>query len=278
MRSYLYEAELHLAATHTANLLGLVAMMANNHPRRTQPCVDYLQTLAQIRTSYVHRNADLQPGRDHPFREAELRVLAPEEDTSNYYGRFKPTPLRAATSNERDTNARTDAIEPPPGVDASSFKHLLTRWQDGIANNILAIDRAANNTSVVFELRWRGWRLLFPGDAQQRSWLTMQPHLEPVHFLKVAHHGSSNATPPDSILRLLFPDEPPDRRRRTAVVSTCANTYPGVPDGDTLDRLQQRCDNVISTTAATPGTAVQINFPAPPSRRNNRSATVSALR
>ena len=33
----------------------------------------------------------------------------------------------------------------------------------GVFTNALTIDKAKNNTSLVFMLEWRGWRLLFPG-------------------------------------------------------------------------------------------------------------------
>jgi beta-lactamase superfamily II metal-dependent hydrolase len=258
VRSYFLEAERQLAAVNATHAAGLLAVMANNHPRRTSACVDYLRRLARVRTTFVHRSRRLRPGTHHPFQEAQFRILAPEEDTAQYYGRFRPSPLRAAgTADLGPTGPATD-VQAPPGVDVVAFSHLMQTWRDSISSNILAIDKAANNTSVVFELRWRGWRLLFAGDAEQRSWLTMRDRLEPVDFLKVAHHGSSNATPPDSILELLFPQDRTDRRARTSLVSTCAGTYPGVPDDSTLKRLQGRCDRVLSTAAVPDGGAVRI--------------------
>jgi hypothetical protein len=39
-----------------------------------------------------------------------------------------------------------------------------------IGESLRTVDQAANNTSVVFLLEWRIWRLLFPGDGEQKSW------------------------------------------------------------------------------------------------------------
>jgi hypothetical protein len=109
---------------------------------------------------------------------------------------------------------------------------------------MLAIDKAANNTSIVFMLEWRGWKLLFPGDAEQESWRMMdeQNVLEPVHLLKIAHHGSWNGTPQGAILDKILPPVAPDARKRYAVVSTCLDTYSGVPDSPTLTTLGGRAE------------------------------------
>jgi beta-lactamase superfamily II metal-dependent hydrolase len=127
---------------------------------------------------------------------------------------------------------------------------------------MLAIDRAANNTSVVFLLEWRGWRLLFTGDAEIRSWRTMDRHrqLRPVHFLKVGHHASHNGTPPDELLERILPRRPQDDRQRYALVSTCAGTYAGVPDRATTARLRRRVDRIVTTNRVAVGKAVELVF------------------
>lgn len=112
----------------------------------------------------------------------------------------------------------------------------------GWGDNLLAIDQAANNTSVVFTLTWRGWRLLFPGDAEVRAWRTMNKHglLKPVHFLKIGHHGSHNGTPSPELLDKVLPNPAPDNRQRHAVVCTCAGSYNNVPDEKTKTELATR--------------------------------------
>ena len=140
---------------------------------------------------------------------------------------------------------------PPPGVDTESFLHLVDLRRRGIQENLLTIDKAANNSSIVFCLEWRGWRLLFAGDAEQKSWQMMKAKgvLKPVHFLKVSHHGSVNGTPDPDILDLVLPTTRPDRKKRTAIVSTWDHTYGGIPHTPTDDLIKSRCDTFLSTLA-----------------------------
>jgi hypothetical protein len=147
-------------------------------------------------------------------------------------------------------------------VDIGAFLRLLEARRGGIADNLLAIDKAANNTSVVFALEWRGWRLLFAGDAEIRSWKTMAREnvLKPVHFLKVSHHGSHNGTPADEIFDAILPQAPPDNRDRSAAISTWTETYPGIPHKPTNDRLSARA-SLQSTLDDTDQLFYEIDFP-----------------
>jgi beta-lactamase superfamily II metal-dependent hydrolase len=138
---------------------------------------------------------------------------------------------------------------PPPGVDGEAFYNLVERRRSGVFDNLLAIDKAANNSSVVFRLEWRGWKLLFPGDAEERAWQEMgkldPSPLKAVHFLKVGHHGSHNGTPTGDLLERILPLQAPDARPRSALVSTHDGTYSGVPHAETLAEIAERCDPVV---------------------------------
>ncbi len=236
-----------LAADGGAGSLGFREILANNDPTKTKPCVDFLRQLNPAKTTYVHRGVSLASA--HPFREAVLSVWAPEEDTSDYYGSFQPldggaVPLLAdGGTAEGPTRAKEASPVPPSGVDVGAFLNLVEARSRGVGDNLLAIDQAANNTSVVFSLAWRGWRLLFAADAEVRSWKTMSREgvLEPVHFLKVAHHGSHNGTPADEIFEAILPEVPPDARERRTAVSTWRDTYSGIPHAPTDARLASRC-------------------------------------
>jgi hypothetical protein len=111
---------------------------------------------------------------------------------------------------------------------------------------MLSIDAASNNTSVVFMLAWRGWRLLFTGDAEQRSWAAMdkQGQLKAVHFLKIAHHLSPTGTPAEELLAKIFPTAPPDPSMRSAAVSTARGVYPSVPDEVSRKRLSRHIETL----------------------------------
>lgn len=227
------------------------ALLKNNNPRRTADCVAHLRTIADT-TSYVFRGIDL--GGTHPFDEARFEIWGPEQNTAIYYGRFRPMALGAAPGVEAGPEATGDGPAtplPPPGVDAGAFYDLVERRRRGINDNLFQIDRASNNTSVVFLIEWRGWRLLFCGDAETRAWKEMnkQGVLAPVHFVKISHHGSHNGTPAGDLLDAILPPQPADDRPRSALVSTCADTYNNVPDGHTITEIDRRCSNVVSIGA-----------------------------
>ncbi len=238
--------ERHLAAAPGAAGVRLRTLLENNNPRRTRDCVDHLRTqlTTDDRVHFIHR--EFATAGKHPFRVAEFSILAPEEDTSDYYGRFKPMAFGAGAGLSVGADA---SVVPPSGVDTTAFYNLVDLRSRGAMANALAIDKAKNNTSVVFKIGWRGRLLLFTGDAEVRSWKTMarECDLQPVDFLKVSHHGSHNGTPDESILDLILPaDRPPDERP-AAAVSTCLDTYNDVPHSPTLAELGRRCSSVVST-------------------------------
>jgi beta-lactamase superfamily II metal-dependent hydrolase len=170
--------------------------------------------------------------------------------------------LNVTPGNGAETPPALSPPIPPPGVDAGAFYQLVEARQNGYVENLLAIDKAKNNTSIVFCLEWRKWRLLFAGDAEVRSWKEMnkQEMLEtPVHFLKISHHGSHNGTPAIELVDKIMPKNPPDSRKRSALVSTCVETYGGVPHGDTIDLLKTRCE-VHSTEPLENGAFLDIEF------------------
>lgn len=239
----IYEAtELFLKAAPEAQTPWIRTMMLNNNPRSTNSCVKYLRKIAD-KTTYVYRGGDLTGS--HPFNEARFKIWAPEKDTSVYYGRFRPMTLGVTLGGRPESRPALALPTPPPGVDAGDFYNLINIRRQGYVDNLLAIDKAANNTSIVFSVEWRGWKLLFAGDAERRSWQEMNKRdlLEPVHFLKVSHHGSHTGTPYAELLDKILPRTLPDQRRRRAVVSTYPDTYKDVPDKKLLDKeLRPRCD------------------------------------
>ena len=214
----------------------------------------------------MHRETDVAG--KHPFQEAQLRILAPEENTADYYGRRRHNFTLTAVDGDA-ASAKGPAVSgaakpaPPVGVDAGAFYDLLASRSDLNRRSILEIDAAANNTSIVFEITWRGWKLLFPGDAEERSWNMMLQRglLKPVHFVKVAHHGSINGTVAE-VLDTVLPALSKDGRPRSAVVSTHLHDWPSVPDENTLDlyRHRQGC-TLFDTRDAKDGAAVEIRFP-----------------
>jgi beta-lactamase superfamily II metal-dependent hydrolase len=243
-----------------------------NNSAKTKNCVKYLKTLSED-TFYVSRararnkQGVFDPNDCHPFAEARLEVWAPEEDTSTYYSKTRMMPMSLGVTNpsngSRERASLTD-VYPPPGVDAGAFYNLVKMRRNGHFDNLLAIDKAANNTSVVFSLDWRGVRLLFPGDAEQESWKIMNklypPVLKPVHFLKMSHHGSQTGTPEQTILNKILPLAKADNKPRKAVLSSKEGVYENVPDPKTVDLIKQRCDDFYEVDDLEGGKYVDIEF------------------
>lgn len=228
------------------NAQSLQQLLEINNPHKTAECVQHIRQLS-ARRAYVYRDFD-QSG-THPFKEAVFDIWGPEENTSIYYSRISSLALGDEEGGGQgegvsQSPAKPVRILPPSGVDAGAFYNLVAMRKRGIYENLLAIDRANNNTSVVFTLAWRGWKLLFPGDAEHKSWKLMHKNnkVGPVHFFKVSHHGSATGLPEDEILEKLLPREPPDTKKRYALVSTYPNTYNDVPAEKLLgEQLAERC-------------------------------------
>ena len=83
------------------------------------------------------------------------------------------------------------------------IRQLRSLRADQMLRLVRILDKAMNNTSVILLLEVGGKKLLFPGDAQIENWeyaLHLDKNanlklLKDVHFYKVGHHGSRNATP-----------------------------------------------------------------------------------
>jgi beta-lactamase superfamily II metal-dependent hydrolase len=94
-------------------------------------------------------------------------------------------------------------------LDQASEKQIVERLTDPSLEGLaFTIDQALNNTSVVLLLTFAGQNLLFPGDAQYgnwKAWLDQEGSdelLAGVHFYKVSHHGSLNATPKSAVEKM----------------------------------------------------------------------------
>jgi beta-lactamase superfamily II metal-dependent hydrolase len=242
------------------------SLLANNLANKDR--IEYLRKLGKKPVTYLARTKKTG---GNPWPSAmKFRILAPEADTSVYYATPAGNALGMALAATSGVSAPAvakgefpwDFREVPrangteqPGFSASDFARLRrTIREDGVAAARF-IDRAQNNTSLCFLLEVGTKRLLFPGDAELESWDMMRDHcsqhLKAVDFLKVAHHGSHNATPMDMLDTLL----PVSRASQAQVlVSTKRNVYGTknpVPDADVLKELKRRCSKLVTTDGVT---------------------------
>ncbi|NJO37354.1 MAG: hypothetical protein HC871_06690 [Rhizobiales bacterium] len=223
----------------------LSLLLALNNHRSTQDCVDHIRDDmrdAEDGVDYIHAEVKKRTiGKSHGIRDVTIEVWAPEEDTSCYYGPIRPLTMAAAPGQSAATLEPAHPT-PPAGVAMADFYRLVKSRDAGFFGNALMIDKAGNNSSIVFLLTWKGRRLLFAADAEERSWQHMRGRvaLSKVDFLKISHHGSRNGTPDDLLDHLLGP--PGSAPRTKTLVSTAEGQYGGVPDDGLLSALKQRSE------------------------------------
>ncbi|NLS91909.1 MAG: hypothetical protein GXX96_06975 [Planctomycetaceae bacterium] len=250
------------AGDHVALAPSFATLLRNNLSNADR--IDYVRGLpgSANHVLYLRRGNSV---RHKPFSDdVKITILAPERDMSVYYGShghdLAAMSRRLAASDEDSTPDPQDQwLFPdvpceaggPVNLSDRDWRLLRSSIQNGGVESIRALDRAANNTSLVFLMEVCGKRLLFPGDAELESWDVMADKcsdaLEPIDFLKVSHHGSHNGTPEDLLDRLL-----PEGRRdqATVLVSTQSKVYgtqDPVPDEDLIGTLKQRCRKLFTT-------------------------------
>lgn len=255
----------HVAARPTAATLGVLDLLANNDPTKTRQCVDFLRTLCPDKTHYIHREARLRG--THPFREARLSVWAPEEDTSEYYGRFLPLdagavpPAPAGKPGERRIPRTPDPL-PPQGVDVGALLGPVRARRSGAIDTCSKSTRRPTNTSIVFALEWRGVAAALRGRCRN-------PELE--------DDGPSRRTQAGPLPQGLAPRQPQrhacGRRLRGDTAGCSAGQpqapgchldlgghYPGIPHSPTNARLAERA-TVHSTLDHRDDLFYEVRFP-----------------
>lgn len=236
----------------------LRTILTINNPRKTADCVKLIRegiTKPRHKPRYIH--ADLTARfikASTPFDEADFEIWAPEEDTSVYYGQMR----HLNHANTGDT-ATVGAALPPRGVSLVDFNRLVKSRRRGPIQNALMIDRAGNNSSIVFLMNWKGKRLLFAADAEEKSWRLMEERgmNEPVDFLKISHHGSGNGSP-EQIFDTLLAGR--NGQRPVTLVSTDEGQYNNVPSDKLLRRLRG-ISELHDTRDKPRGEAVVIKIP-----------------
>ncbi|MGD2148021.1 MAG: hypothetical protein PVH41_15100 [Anaerolineae bacterium] len=213
------------------------------------------------------------------FREAGTRlyVLGPEWDIDSEYLNKRGDEIVALLESFEEplgdhqvdggflispgeAGKQAGAGDRPPfalNVSTSDFRNLVQRLYCSALLFALDDSELKNNTSVVLLLEWRGKRLLFTGDVQEKGWEVMEakdtqlPTADrqlkaPLAFLKVGHHGSHNATPfkpagqpQPAILDNLLPMERQDEAV-TAVSVTPHGSYDNIPLSALLTELGRR--------------------------------------
>jgi len=227
--------------------------------------IEYVRGLAKKSDQVLYLRRGVSVVKKPFSANVKIKILAPESDVSIYYGGRGDNHLSAMSRrlaiasgdsviDEKDpwqfANVPREERD-PPNLSERDWRVLRTSIQNGGVEAIRAIDRAANNTSLVFTMEVNGARLLFPGDAELESWDVMAAKcaadLRAIDFLKVSHHGSHNGTPTELLDKLL----PKKRKHRaTIMVSTQSKVYGTenpVPDEELMNTLREHCKTLITT-------------------------------
>jgi beta-lactamase superfamily II metal-dependent hydrolase len=119
--------------------------------------------------------------------------------------------------------------------DEEKLQQLSAMPLDDLA---FALDKARNNESLVAFFIYRGEGLLFPGDAQYgnwRAWIENEDSsdvLQRVTFIKVAHHGSVNATPVSVVEGI--------SKGIAAMISTQSEPWKSIPQNNLMGHLGEK--------------------------------------
>jgi hypothetical protein len=252
----------------------LVALYGVDNDAAMEALRDTLPARNGITPTYVHAGmtpADL----GLPLTgSTTIRVLGPERDVDRFYlGEEADEELQQLMA---EGAAFGDApLEPsqaaPANISQADFRRLRSRMISSAFAFAELSSKVTNNTSVVLLIEWRGKRLLFVGDAEwdtkfkegkaNGAWNVMWHERkaalrDPIHFLKIGHHGSENATPwndledgqetePSRILDAILPlPQGSAKPKARAIVSTKRKNYETIPRSALLAEIGRRVQNV----------------------------------
>lgn len=124
-------------------------------------------------------------------------------------------------------------VAPTDGLDGAG-RWSTGRWGRDLTVRLLAADpdaRTDNGASLVFEVLFRGRRVLLMGDAGAEVEARLGPEVGPVDVLRTGHHGGADTSTSAFLDRVLAPGA-------SAVIS--AGEWTGLPHREVVQRLAER--------------------------------------
>jgi beta-lactamase superfamily II metal-dependent hydrolase len=241
---------------------GITSLIANNVFDITNAeRIDYIRKLPGDKNPAHYLSRRKISGSVHKLgKEVEVQILAPEENASVYYtSADKDFWMGVAAHFAGIPAVKKHApgqriLRRPPHMNRDEFEQLKEEVAELSWEDLMAIDKAANNTSLVVKISIGGKTMLFPGDAEVESWNIMRKKrlLRPVDLLKVSHHGSINGMPfegDESVVDLLLKSG----KKTKAIVSTCSGVYgkggdTEIPNSRLMALLAKRCHKELVNT------------------------------
>jgi hypothetical protein len=193
---------------------------------------------------------------------ADQRFLTAPGDMTSAVRPFPNLEIRSG-----DLDYATLQAEGQPLVELGDLDDLHDAAEAPADRLALVLDSIRNNTSLVIVFRFQGRTMLFPGDAQWGNWQSWigtdsaRQLLGELDFIKVAHHGSENATPVDVVNGL-------KAAGLAAMVPTQIEPFPTIPRLPLLQELESHCaghvavrSDWIDVTDAPAGPTPRPKFP-----------------
>jgi hypothetical protein len=172
--------------------------------------------------------AQMNPGKDHYLR------VGPEGEASDQT--IQPIASKWIFDPGKSSGG--------PVLSAAEEKELQNLTGSSLENLAFALDQARNNESLVTLFIFRDQYLLFPGDAQYGNWQWWLENLHPenilpkLSFIKIAHHGSINATPKSAIDQLTM-------GKAAAMVSTQSVPWHSIPYVPAMTAYDEKTEHKV---------------------------------
>lgn len=173
-------------------------------------------------------------GKEMPFWDRQIELVFLSHSDNDHVGALNGLKGRYTIGRIIDKPRTNDAIR------YGSLSFDILKGSDLVINKVMDGGSVSNEQSVVMEMAYDGFSVMFTGDIDISSELAMVDRgvLKQTEVLKVSHHGSKYGSSME-FLKKVMPN--------LAIISVGEkNTY-GHPSSDTLMRLDQVGARVMKT-------------------------------
>ena len=208
-----------------------------------------IQTLAPGNHAAVHSSMDLVAENALPpgLGEMAIEVLGPDQNSEVYLqGGSHALALSGDSANEVFEVSDGVPLHADPALESqwaglADFARLRRVMRVSDRELLSAATTTRNNTSVVAKFTYHGKSILMTGDAELGAWDVMRNagHDLSADLLKVAHHGSINASP-EWGYEVVFPARTSANK---VIICTDSTRFTGpneVPKAEVLDGWRER--------------------------------------
>ena len=202
------------------------------------------------------RAGDILNPRSISIAGLSVRVLGPP-DSEEFLRQMNPPTgqryLRLGPDGKEDVDDIHPFVQKWIAGPAAGYLHLSPDDEGQLQETVdfslydltFALDQARNNESLVTLFEFRSKYILFTGDAQYGNWRywlenerSADDILSQINFLKIAHHGSDNATPKMALEKM-------SDGSFAAMVSTQSKPFESIPRVPLMAKLSEKTGKKI---------------------------------